>query len=69
VPLDAYKIKIVDSEGHTVGYECEICGKRYIIKGFGGSSVAGCSSALTRHIKRDHPKEYEEWRKTLPKML
>jgi len=41
VPLNAYKIKLVDSQGYTVGYECEICGKRYIMKGFGGCSAAG----------------------------
>ncbi len=58
MPFDKYKIRLLDSDGAFLGYECELCG--FQVKVIHGIYAQTASSALTNHIKSKHPKEYEE---------
>lgn len=58
MPFDKFKIKIVDEDGRSLGYRCELCGfEVYVVD---GRLMMTASSAMTNHIKSKHPKEYEE---------
>ncbi|MBD3172408.1 hypothetical protein GF326_08045 [Candidatus Bathyarchaeota archaeon] len=59
MPFNKYKIKLVDDNGKSVGYQCELCGKKIYCDIPRNMQTA--SSAMTNHIKSKHPKEYEEY--------
>jgi len=58
MPLNKFKIRLVNPDGSFLGYKCELCGFEVTV--IDGRHAQTASSAMTNHIKSKHPKEYEQ---------